>query len=49
MAMFALGLQTHISKFKEVGAKPFYLAFILFIWLIFGGVNGLEFIMNIMA
>lgn len=49
MAMFALGLQTHISKFKEVGAKPFYLAFILFIWLIFGGVNGLEFIMNVMA
>ncbi|WP_121627820.1 YeiH family protein [Poseidonibacter antarcticus] len=49
MAMFALGLQTHISKFKEVGAKPFYLAFILFIWLIFGGVNGLEFIMNAMA
>ena len=47
MAMFALGLQTHISKFKEVGAKPFYLAFILFIWLIFGGVNGLEFIMGI--
>ena len=47
--MFALGLQTHISKFKEVGAKPFYLAFILFIWLIIGGVNGLEFIIKIMA
>jgi len=47
MAMFALGLQTHISKFKEVGAKPFYLAFILFIWLIFGGVYALEFIIGI--
>ena len=47
MAMFALGLQTHISKFKEVGAKPFYLAFILFIWLIFGGVYALEFIIEI--
>ena len=49
MAMFALGLQTHISKFKEVGAKPFYLAFILFIWLIIGGVNALEFIIKVMA
>ncbi|MBU3013176.1 YeiH family protein [Poseidonibacter lekithochrous] len=48
MAMFALGLQTHISKFKKVGAKPFYLASILFIWLIVGGLNGLEFIVNVM-
>jgi len=48
MAMFALGLQTHISKFKKVGAKPFYLASILFIWLIVGGLNGLEFIVKIM-
>jgi len=49
MAMFALGLQTHISKFKEVGAKPFYLAAILFLWLIFGGINGLELIIQIIA
>ncbi|MGB5866699.1 MAG: YeiH family protein [Arcobacteraceae bacterium] len=47
MAMLALGLQTHISKFKQVGAKPFYLASILFIWLIFGGLQGLEFILQI--
>jgi uncharacterized membrane protein YadS len=49
MAMLALGLQTHISKFKQVGAKPFYLAFILFIWLIFGGITGLEFIIQNIA
>jgi len=47
MAMLALGLQTHISKFKTVGAKPFYLALILFFWLIFGGYNGLKFILMI--
>ena len=46
MAMLALGLQTHISKFKEVGAKPFYLAFILFIWLVVGGFYALDFIVN---
>ncbi|XPV70434.1 MAG: YeiH family protein [Halarcobacter sp.] len=45
MAMLALGLQTHISKFKSVGAKPFYLATILFFWLIIGGYKGLEFIL----
>ncbi|WP_280647891.1 MULTISPECIES: YeiH family protein [unclassified Dysgonomonas] len=37
MAMTALGIETHLRKFKEAGAKPFLLAFILFIWLIFGG------------
>lgn len=47
MAMLALGLQTHISKFKTVGAKPFYLALILFFWLIFGGYNSLKFILMI--
>lgn len=46
MAMLALGLQTHISKFREVGAKPFYLASVLFIWLIVGGLYGLAFIVN---
>ncbi|PLY07470.1 MAG: YeiH family putative sulfate export transporter [Arcobacter sp.] len=45
MAMLALGLQTHISKFKTVGAKPFYLATILFLWLIIGGYKGLELIL----
>jgi len=46
MAMLALGLQTHISKFRQVGVKPFYLAFILFIWLIFGGFYSLDFIVS---
>lgn len=37
MAMVALGAETSIDKFKKAGAKPFILAAILFIWLIFGG------------
>jgi uncharacterized integral membrane protein (TIGR00698 family) len=37
MAMGALGLNTNIKKFTQVGMKPFYLAFILFLWLVFGG------------
>ncbi|MFA7084484.1 MAG: YeiH family protein [Arcobacteraceae bacterium] len=47
MAMLALGLQTHISKFKSVGAKPFYLAAILFVWLFVGGYNMLYFLVMI--
>lgn len=37
MAMTALGMETHLKKFKEAGAKPFILALILFIWLMVGG------------
>ena len=37
MAMTALGAETSIEKFKQAGAKPFVLALILDIWLIFGG------------
>lgn len=37
MAMCALGAETSIDKFKKAGAKPFILAFILFIWLLGGG------------
>jgi len=37
MAMTALGMETHLKKFKEAGLKPFILALILFVWLIFGG------------
>lgn len=37
MAMAALGAETSIDKFKKAGAKPFLLAFILYIWLIGGG------------
>ncbi len=37
MAMCALGAETSIDKFKKAGAKPFILAFILFVWLLGGG------------
>ena len=37
MAMSALGIETSFDKFKNVGMKPFYLSFILFIWLIVVG------------
>lgn len=37
MAMAALGAETSIDKFKKAGAKPFILAFILYVWLIGGG------------
>ena len=37
MAMTALGAETSIDKFKQAGAKPFYLAGIIYLWLIFGG------------
>ncbi len=37
MAMTALGMETSVDKFKNVGMKPIYLAGILFLWLIFGG------------
>ncbi|MCM1519146.1 MAG: YeiH family protein [Pseudoflavonifractor sp.] len=37
MAMAALGAETSIDKFKKAGAKPFVLAFILYIWLLGGG------------
>lgn len=37
MAMGAIGMETTIAKFQEVGGKPFILSFILFIWLVMGG------------
>jgi uncharacterized integral membrane protein (TIGR00698 family) len=37
MAMCALGMGTTVSKFKEAGTKPIYLASLLFIWLLVGG------------
>ena len=37
MAMTALGTDTNIEKFKQAGAKPFVLAFLLYIWLAGGG------------
>ncbi len=37
MAMFALGLATHISAIKQAGIKPLILGAIMFLWLIVGG------------
>ena len=37
MAMTALGTETSLEKFKQAGAKPFVLAFLLYIWLVGGG------------
>ncbi len=37
MAMTALGMETHFSKFKEAGPRPFILALCLFVWLVSGG------------
>ena len=37
MAMFALGLSTHLSAIKHAGIKPLLLAAMMFTWLIVGG------------
>ncbi len=37
MAMFALGLTTHLSAIKQAGSKPLILGAIMFSWLIIGG------------
>lgn len=37
MAMFALGLTTHLSAIKQAGIKPLILGAIMFGWLILGG------------
>ena len=37
MAMTALGTDTSLDKFRQAGAKPFLLAGLLYIWLLFGG------------
>lgn len=37
MAMFALGLTTHLSAVKQAGIKPLLLGAIMFVWLIIGG------------
>lgn len=37
MAMGAIGMETTVAKFEEIGKKPFLLSFILFIWLVLGG------------
>ena len=37
MAMFALGLTTHLGDIKQAGVKPLILGAIMFAWLIVGG------------
>lgn len=37
MAMFALGLTTHLSAIKQTGVKPLILGAMIFAWLIIGG------------
>ena len=37
MAMFALGLTTHLSAIKQAGVKPLILGAMMFAWLIIGG------------
>ena len=37
LAMTALGSDTSIEKFRQAGAKPFYLAGLLYVWLVIGG------------
>ena len=37
MAMTALGADTGFDKFKKAGVKPFYLAAMLYVWLVGGG------------
>ncbi|QLB13812.1 putative integral membrane protein (TIGR00698 family) [Bisgaardia hudsonensis] len=37
MAMFALGLTTHLSAIKQAGIKPLILGAIIFVWLVVGG------------
>lgn len=44
IAMTALGMETNMSKLKGVGMKPFYLAALLFAWLIVSGVASVYFL-----
>jgi uncharacterized integral membrane protein (TIGR00698 family) len=37
LAMTALGLNTQFTQFKAIGLKPFYLAALLFVWLMTAG------------
>ena len=37
MAMTALGMETHVAKFKQAGLKPVLLALFLFVWLVTSG------------
>ncbi len=49
MAMTALGAETNIDKFKQAGAKPFYLAAIIYIWLVAGGYGLCKYLLPIIG
>ncbi|AJC90176.1 YeiH family protein [Campylobacter subantarcticus] len=45
MAMVALGVNIHKNVLKNAGFKPFLMAFLLFIWLIFSNIILVKFLM----
>lgn len=49
MAMTALGAETSFDKFKQAGAKPFILAFIIYIWLLGGGYLMAKYLLPVLA
>ncbi|WP_373826615.1 YeiH family protein [Bacteroides heparinolyticus] len=49
MAMTALGTDTSIDKFRQAGAKPFVLAFLLYIWLVVGGYLQAKYLIPLLA
>lgn len=46
MAMTALGAETSFDKFKQAGVKPFVLAGLLYVWLVFGGYGLVKLLVN---
>lgn len=42
MAMTALGCETTIDKFRQAGWRPFVLALVLYLWLVFGGLFAIK-------
>ncbi len=49
VAMGAMGLETNVNKIKGVGMKPIYAAFIIFLFLFFGGIIVVKVIHEILA
>lgn len=49
MAMTALGADTTIEKFRQAGAGPFYLATLLFVWLLIGGYLLAKYLVPVLA
>lgn len=48
MAMTALGADTSFAKFRQAGAKPFYLAGMIYVWLVVGGYLMAKFLVPLM-